>query len=263
MSDFKRLEGEQEDLPRMGILDHLDELRRRLVKALIGFSVTFVACFGFSKEIYDFLARPIYPFLPEGSKKLVFLGVTDPFILYVKVAALAGVFLSSPFILYQVWGFVSPGLYKREKRMVVPFIFFGSLLFLGGGAFGYFIAFPFAVEFLLGMGEQFEPTITVTNYLGFLMTVILGLGVMFEMPTLIFLLSRLGVVTPRFLLRHFRWAVLIIFTLAAVITPTPDVLNLCIFAVPTLGLYLVGVAVAWAFGPAKAREVEEPALARD
>ena len=248
----------------MGLLEHLDELRRRLVRSLIGFVLTFVICYAFSKQIYTFLAQPIYRFLPEGSR-LVFLGVTDPFILYIKVAALAGLFLGSPFILYQVWAFVSPGLYRREKRLAVPFIFFGSLLFLGGGAFGYYVAFPFAVDFLLGVGEQFEPTITVTSYLSFLMTVILGLGVMFEMPTLIFLLSRLGVVTPRFLLRHFRWAVLIIFTVAAIITPTPDVVNLCIFAVPTLGLYLVGVAVAWMFGPSQKKAADEPraAVAQD
>ncbi len=251
----ERAGSEREELTRMGLLDHLDELRRRLVRALLAFLVTFLLCFAFAKQIYAFLAQPIYRFLPEGTK-LVFLGVTDPFILYIKVAALAGIFLGSPIILYQVWAFVAPGLYKREKRMAVPFIFFGSLLFFAGGAFGYYVAFPFAVEFLLGVGEQFQPTITVTNYLSFLMTVILGLGVMFEMPTLIFLLSKLGVVTPRFLLRHFRWAVLVIFTLAALITPTPDVVNLCIFAVPTLGLYLVGVGVAWLFGPGKKEELE-------
>ncbi len=243
----------------MGLLDHLDELRRRLVSGLIAFTLTFLVCFAFAKQIYAFLAKPIYRFLPEGTK-LVFLGITDPFILYIKVAALAGIFLGSPIILYQVWAFVSPGLYKKEKRLAVPFIFFGSLLFLGGGAFGYYVAFPFAVEFLLGVGEQFQPTITVTNYLSFLMTVILGLGVMFEMPTIIFLLSRLGIVTPRFLLRHFRYAVLIIFIIAALITPTPDIVNLCIFAVPTLGLYLVGVAVAWMFGPDKKKEAGAEAV---
>ena len=240
----------------MGLLDHLDELRRRLMRALLAFTVTFLGCYAFSEQIYDFLARPIYRFLPEGTK-LVFLGVTDPFILYIKVAALAGIFVGSPLILHQVWSFVAPGLYKKEKRIAIPFIFFGSLLFLSGGAFGYYIAFPFAVEFLLGVGKQFQPTITVTSYLSFLMTVILGLGVMFEMPTIIFLLTRLGVVTPRFLLRHFRWAVLIIFTIAAVITPTPDVVNLCIFAVPTLALYLIGVAVAWLFGPKRKEGVDE------
>ncbi len=243
-----RLGSRQEGLPRMGLLDHLDELRRRLVRALIAFTATFLICFTFAEQIYAFLARPIESFLPEGTR-LVFLGITDPFIIYIKVAALAGIFLASPLILYQVWAFVAPGLYKREKRVAIPFIFFGSLLFLGGGAFGYYIAFPFAVEFLLGVGKQFQPTITITNYLSFLMTVILGLGVMFEMPTIIFLLSRLGVVTPRFLLRHFRWAVLIIFLIAAIITPTPDVVNLCIFALPTLVLYLVGVGVAWLFAP--------------
>ena len=240
----------------MGLLDHLGELRRRLIRALLAFAMTFLICFAFAEQIYAFLARPIYRFLPEGTK-LVFLGITDPFILYIKVAALAGVFLGSPLILYQVWAFVAPGLYQREKRVAIPFIFFGSLLFMGGGAFGYYVAFPFAVEFLLGVGQQFQPTITVTSYLSFLMTVILGLGVMFEMPTIIFLLSRLGVVTPRFLLRNFRWAVLLIFTLAALITPTPDVVNLCIFAVPTLGLYLVGVGVAWAVAPGSKQPAEE------
>ncbi len=240
----------------MGLLDHLDELRRRLVRALLAFVVTFMICFAFAEQIYAFLARPIYRFLPEGTK-LAFLGITDPFIIYIKVAALAGIFLGSPLILYQVWAFIAPGLYKREKRVAMPFIFFGSLLFLAGGAFGYYVAFPFAVEFLLGVGKQFQPTITVTSYLSFLMTVILGLGVMFEMPTIIFLLARLGVVTPQFLLRHFRWAVLFIFILAALITPTPDVINLCIFAIPTLGLYLVGVGVAWIFAPKEKQALEE------
>ena len=141
--------------------------------------------------------------------------------------------------------------------MVGPFVVFGSLLFLAGGAFAYYVAFPFAAEFLLGLGEQFEAQITVTRYLSFLMTIILGLGVMFELPTLIFLLARMGLVTPGFLMRHFRWAVVGIFVLAAFLTPTPDVFNLCIFALPTILLYLVGVAVAWMFGPRreKAREV--------
>ncbi len=255
MSEVQRLTSGEDELPRMGLLDHLDELRKRLVRALAGFVVTFLVCYGFSEQIYSFLARPIYRFLPEGTR-LAFLGITDPFILYIKVAALAGLFLGSPFIFYQLWAFVAPGLYRTEKRLAIPFITVGSLLFLGGGAFGYYVAFPFAVEFLLSVGSQFEPTITVTSYLSFLMTVILGLGVMFEMPTLIFLLSKLGVVTPRFLLRHFRWAVLIIFVVAAIITPTPDVLNLCIFAVPTIALYLLGVAVAWIFGPGEKKTDE-------
>ncbi|MEM1178382.1 MAG: twin-arginine translocase subunit TatC [Acidobacteriota bacterium] len=237
-----------EELQTMGLLEHLEELRHRLVRAVAALFIGFLVCWPNAEAIYDFLAQPIYRFLPDDTK-LAFLGVTDPFMIYVKVAALAAVFLTSPYVLYQGWSFVAPGLYRQERRLAAPFIIAGSLLFIAGGAFAYYIAFPFAVEFLLGMGQQFQPTITVTSYLSFLMTVILGLGLMFELPTVIFFLSRLGLVTPAFLLRHFRWAVLLIFTASAIITPTPDVVNLCLFAVPTIVLYLVGIGVSALFGP--------------
>ncbi len=237
-------EPSNEDLQRMSLLEHLEELRTRIVRSLLAVTVAFFACWAVSERIFDFLAKPIYKYLPEGTR-LAFLGVTDPFILYVKVAGLAALFVASPIVLYQVWSFVAPGLYKREQRYALPFVIFGTFFFLGGGMFAYYVAFPFAVEFLLGMGEAFDAVITIERYFGFLMTVILGLGLMFEMPIVILLLAKMGVVTPRFLMRHFRWAVLIIFVIAAIITPTPDVVNLCIFAVPTIGLYLVGVAAAW------------------
>ncbi|MEL7060599.1 MAG: twin-arginine translocase subunit TatC [Acidobacteriota bacterium] len=252
-SDADGRTGDSDELQTMGLLDHLEELRTRLIRSLIAILVAFLGCWVFSKDIYSFLAEPIHRLLPEG-KKLAFLGVADPFMIYVKVSALAAVFVASPVVLWQVWSFVSPGLYRHERRLAGPFILCGSLLFLAGGAFGYYIAFPFAAEFLLEMGDQFEPTITVTRYLSFLMTIILGLGIMFELPTMIFFLSRLGLVTPDFLMRHFRYAVVLIFVLAAVITPTPDVVNLCIFALPTLGLYLVGVGVAALFGPPRRDE---------
>ncbi len=233
-------EGEEDDLHRMTLLEHLEELRRRLMWSILIMLGGFMACFGFAPQIFEVLALPIKPYV----ESLVFLNLTDPFVLYVKVALLASIFLTSPFLLYQVWRFVAPGLYRREKRYVVPFIFFGSVFFLSGGLFGYFIAFPFAIKFLIGLGSQFTPMITVDRYLKFLMTILLGLGVMFELPILIFMLSQMGVVTPRFLLRHFRWAVLIIFTVAAIITPTPDVVNLCVVALPTIVLYLLGVGAA-------------------
>jgi sec-independent protein translocase protein TatC len=228
----------------MSLLEHLEELRSRILRSLIAIAVAFFACWAVAERLFAFLARPIYDYLPEGTR-LAFLGVTDPFILYVKVAALAAIFFASPIVLYQVYSFVAPGLYRREKRYALPFVLSGSLFFLAGGLFAYYVAFPFAVEFLLAMGEDFDAVITIERYFGFLMTVILGLGLMFEMPILILLLAKMGVVTPRFLIRNFRWAVLIIFVIAAIITPTPDVVNLCIFAVPTIGLYLLGVAAAW------------------
>jgi sec-independent protein translocase protein TatC len=219
-------------------------------------AVAFVFCWLVVERIADFLAQPIYRALPEGTR-LTFLGVTDPFIIYVKVAALTALFVASPAVLYQVWRFVSPGLYRRERRRAFPFILAGTLFFVGGGAFAYYVAFPFAVDFLIGMGEAFQPMITVERYFRFLLYVILGLGLMFELPIFIFLLAQMGVVTPRFLMRNFRWAVLLIFVAAALITPTPDVVNLCLFALPTIVLYLLGVAAAALVGRQKKRQEAE------
>lgn len=247
---------EAETLAQMSLLQHLEELRKRIIHSLLGLVASFALCWAFVGPMFEFLARPIERLLPEG-EKLAFLGITDPFILYVKVALLGSVFLAAPWLMYQAWLFVSPGLYRRERRWAAPFIVFGTAFFLAGGAFAYYVAFPFAAEFLLEVGERFRPVITIERYFRFLMTVILGLGVMFELPILIFLLARLGVVTPGFLIRKFRWAVLIIFVVAALITPTPDVVNLCLFALPTIGLYLLGVGAAALF-PRRPREPSQP-----
>ncbi len=242
-----------EELPRMTLLQHLEELRRRLVYSVVAVLVAFLACWAFAERIFHFLAVPIYRYLPPGTK-LTFLGITEPFMLYVKVALLAGAFLAAPVVLLQLWGFISPGLYARERRYAAPFVVFGTLFFLGGGAFAYYVAFPFAVQFLLEVGQEFQPMITADRYLGFLMTVILGLGLMFELPIVIVLLAKIGLVTPRFLLRKFRWAVLIIVFVAAIVTPTADIFNLSLFAVPALLLYLLGVAAAFLVtGPKKAQ----------
>lgn len=240
----------------MTLLEHLGEFRRRLLWALLSVFVAFLACWSFARPIFAFLAQPIYRALPAG-QKLVFTGVTDAFMLYVKVAGLAAIFVAAPFVLYQTWRFVAPGLYSREKHYAVPFIFFGTFFFLAGGAFAYYVAFPFAVDFLLQTGADFQPMITVERYLSFLMTVILGLGLMFELPILIVLLAQLGLVTPSFLIRKFRWAAMIIAFTAAVITPTPDVFNMALFALPALGLYLVGTAAAVLVVRSKARREQE------
>lgn len=227
----------------MGLLEHLEELRKRIVGSLIALMVAFLGCWIFVDELFAFLARPIQARLPEGTR-LAFLGVTDPFMLYMKVALLAGVFIAAPFWLYQAWRFVAPGLYSRERRMALPFIFFGTLFFVGGGAFAYYVAFPYAIDFLLNVGANFQAVITIERYFSFLMTVILGLGLMFELPIVLVLLAQLGLVTPGFLMRNFRWAVVLIFFVAALVTPTPDVFNLCLFAVPTIALYLLGAGGA-------------------
>ncbi|MFL6199216.1 MAG: twin-arginine translocase subunit TatC [Thermoanaerobaculia bacterium] len=227
----------------MSLMEHLEELRTRLLRSVIILAAAFGPCWYYVDEIFAFLQRPIMKLLPPG-KKLAYTGMTDPFILYFKVAALAAVFAASPFILYQFWRFIAPGLYKHERRYLLPFLFFGSVFFLAGGAFAYYVAFPLAAEFLLKIGGAFEPVITIERYFGFQMTIILGLGLMFELPIVIFVLAAIGLVTPRFLMRNFRYAVVIIFIVAAIITPTSDVLNLCVFAVPAILLYLLGVGAA-------------------
>lgn len=245
----------EEDLTRMSLLEHLEELRKRLLWSIVSVAVAFIPCWVYVKPIFFFLQRPIQELRP--GEKLVFTGLADPFLLYFKVAALAALFLAAPFLLYQLWGFIAPGLYKRERLYLAPFLLFGSFFFLAGGAFAYYVAFPLAADFLLTMGEGFEMMLTVERYFSFLLTMILGLGMMFELPVVILVLAALGVVTPGFLLRHFRWAVLIIFIVSALITPTPDIVNLCVFAVPALLLYLLGIAAAYVVAPKAEAAPEE------
>jgi sec-independent protein translocase protein TatC len=239
-------EKELDDSAKMSFLDHLDELRTRLIYSLIFLGVGFLVCWAFSEQIYNFMAIPITQHL--GGRKLVFTNPTDPFSLYMKIALIAGAFLTSPLLLWQVWLFISPGLYVREKKFALPFIFFSSLLFILGGVFAHIIAFPMTIGFLLRVGQSFEPMVTITEYFDLYITVILGSAIIFEIPILIFFLSIFGIVTARFLLKNFRYAVLIIFIVAAVVTPTTDIPTMLVFAMPMLMLYVVGIGVAWIFG---------------
>jgi sec-independent protein translocase protein TatC len=243
-----------EDLKRMTLLEHLEELRRRIGWSLVAVLVGFLLCWYWAQPIFAWMAVPITQFLPPG-EKLAFTGLVDPFMLYMKVALLAGIFLASPVVLWQFWLFVSPALYRHERRIAVPFVVSTTAFFLAGGYFGYKIAFPMVVRFLLTVGQDFRQVVTINEYFSMASKVILGLGLVFEMPVLIMLLARLGVVTHCFLLKYFRFAVLIIFIIAAVITPTPDIPTQCVFAFPMIGLYLLGVLVAWIFG--KKRPVQE------
>lgn len=242
----------EEELARMSLMEHLEELRARIFWSLVSLIVAFGPCWYYVKEIFGFLQRPIQELRP--GEKLVFTGLADPFLLYFKVALLAAVFLAAPFILFQIWRFVAPGLYRRERLFLIPFLLFGSLFFLGGGAFAYYVAFPLAADFLLSMAEGFEMMLTVERYFSFLLTMILGLGLMFELPIVILVLAAIGVVTPQFLLRNFRWAVIIIFVVSAIITPTPDIVNLCVFAIPALLLYLLGIGAAFVVAPKRTAE---------
>jgi sec-independent protein translocase protein TatC len=236
----------------MSLLDHLDELRSRLLRCVGAFVVGFFLCWAVSDRLLEFLLEPIRKHLFEGGE-IVFIHLPEPFLIYMKASALAAIFLVSPYILYQVWAFVAPGLYRKEKRMVVPFLFFGTLFFVAGGAFGYYVAVPVAANWLIDLGTPFKASITLRSAFQFESWILLGMGAVFEMPIVIFFLSRIGVVTPRFLLRNFRIAVLVIAVLSAVLTPTGDVMTMSVFAGPMILLYLLGVAVSWIFGRKYAR----------
>jgi len=242
---------EQESMPAMSFLEHLEELRRRLIYSIISVVIGFFLCWGYAENIVGWMQKPIMEALQRNKmpQTLVYLNPTDPFNLYLKVGLLAGLFVACPFVLYQLWMFISPGLYRHEKRYVLPFMFSTIFLFLSGGFFGYKLVYPAALDFLIKFGHQFQPTITITEYTQLFFSIVLGMGIIFELPILVFFLAFLGIVSPGFMLKHFRYAVLIIFIIAAIITPTPDVFSMCVFASPMLGLYALSVGVAWVVHP--------------
>jgi len=253
-------DGESHDsMPAMSFLEHLEELRRRIIYSLIAVAVGFFACWGYAEKIFEIMQRPIMEALRRNglSQTLVYLNPTEPFNLYLKVGAMAGLFVASPFVLYQVWLFISPGLYRNEKKYVTPFMFFTVALFLAGGYFGYKLVYPQALEFLIGYGKQFTPMITIGEYTDLFLVIIIGMGIIFELPILVFFLSLMGIITAGWMWRNLRYSILVIFIIAAILTPTTDILNMCIFAAPMVGLYILSIGIAWMVHPAQRRARRE------
>jgi len=345
-------EKKTEEHGSMSFLEHLDELRTRLIRIALFVLVAFAACWYFSDRIYAFLERPVRAamveaklldatILPGGTvqalaelndgdeldftfpsdckigealvstgsscqaqvqhdekgvihlltkrpwlinsktvikegfeippdlyapsnvglgpdNRLVVATVQGAFNLYIKVAFYAAIFFAVPFLLSQIWGFVAPGLYPHEKKYAVPFLGMASIFFLMGCAFAYYVAFPRAANFLLGIaaGGHLRPLVTADEYFDLIITIMLGLGLVFEIPTATFFLSRLGLVTPRLLLKIWRYAVVVIFIVAAVLSPTTDIPNLLVFAAPMLLLYFLSVGIAWMFHRKRQTEAE-------
>jgi sec-independent protein translocase protein TatC len=242
-----------EQMKSMSLIEHLEELRRRIIWSIVFIGVAFFFCWGYADRIFSFVQKPVIQALKDNqmTPSLVYTNPTDPFNLYMKTGLVAGIFLASPFVLYQVWLFISPGLYRNEKRYVVPFMFSTVTLFVCGGLFGYKMVFPQALTFLISYGKQFTPMITVTEYTNLFLTIILGLGVIFEMPILIFFLALMGIVSAKWLWRNLRYSILVIFIIAAVLTPTTDILNMCIFAAPMIALYILSIGIAWFVHPSR------------
>jgi sec-independent protein translocase protein TatC len=247
-------EQEQGELSgQMSFLDHLEELRKRIINSLIAIGVAFGVCWYFGLYLYKMVVRPI---TAAGVTSLVASTPTEGFNLELKLAVMAAIFVAAPFVLGQVWLFISPGLYRHERRYALPFIFFSSLLFILGGLFAYFVAFPFALQFLIQWEKDMGLTVLIntSEYFDLFIMVELGLAVIFEIPAVIFILSRIGLVSGPFLLRNTRYAILISAVVAAVITPTTDIPNMMMMMIPMVGLYLLGVGVAYLFGKKRQRE---------
>jgi sec-independent protein translocase protein TatC len=243
------------ELPGMSLMDHLGELRKRLMHSVAYLLVGFAIAYAFHEKLYGFVQKP----LDDLHIALNFTHPTDGLNLYLQTAFVGGAILASPFILYQLWLFISPGMYQNEKRYVWPFMTATIGLFLAGAWFGYHWVLPGAIKVLvLDFGHRFHPILTIQDYTGFFLAVILGLGITFELPILIFFLALFGIVDGKFLLKHFRYAVLAIFIIAAIICPTPEPFAMCLFATPMLVLYFIGVGVAFLVHPArrKAREAK-------
>jgi sec-independent protein translocase protein TatC len=257
MADFvdraRAAVSDRAELPGMSLMEHLGELRKRLMHSAAYLLVGFAVAYAFHERLYGYVQQP----LTNLHIALNFTHPTDGLNLYLKTAFLGGAILASPFILYQIWLFISPGMYANEKRYVIPFMGATIGLFFVGAWFGYRWVLPGALKVLiLDFGKNFHPIITIEDYTGFFLAIILGLGITFELPILIFFLALFGIVDAKFLVKHFRYAVLIIFLIAAIICPMPDPYSMCLFAAPMLGLYFVGVGVAFFVHPTRRKDKE-------
>lgn len=239
----------------MTFLEHLDELRKRITHAVAALLVGFLIAFAFIERVFGFVYFHLAKDIPGGN--LIYTEPAEAFFLWIKIAALTGVLISSPYIMWQVWLFIAPGLYQKEKRLAIPFVAASSGLFLCGAAFAHYFVFPAAWKFFAGFSNdflQFMPR--VEPVFSLYVKLVLSLGLVFQLPVLMFVLARLGIVTAAFLMKNFKYAVLIIFIAAAVITPDGNPVVQVMVGAPMVALYLVGAAVAWIFGRSKKTDQE-------
>jgi sec-independent protein translocase protein TatC len=243
---------------RMPLTEHLEELRRKLIISGIAWLVAFLACYTFAEKLFALIADPVRKALPEGTS-LVFITATEPFFTYLKIAALAGLLVSLPVIFWQIWSFVSPGLYQNEKRYVIPFVMASTLCFVGGAYFGYSFVFPMAfkvlIEFGTGSGEL-NAMLSMGSYLSLSSKLLLAFGLVFELPVVIFFLARMGVVDHKMLARNRKFALLAAFIIGAILTP-PDVFSQTALALPFIALYEIGIIVARLFGKRRVTSLDD------
>ncbi|GAB6268643.1 MAG: twin-arginine translocase subunit TatC [Smithella sp.] len=240
---------------KMSLTEHLVELRKRLTNSLIALGIGFGVCYYYKDWIFDIVTRPLTQVLPKNSY-LVYTGLTEAFFTYMKVAFFASLIITSPFILYQIWKFIVPGLLPKERKYVVPFVISSSLLFITGVLFGYFVALPPAFKFFVSFNNQYlQAMLSFKDYLSLFVTFLLGFGVSFELPIFMFFLAKLGIVNAKMLSKQRRYAILVIFVVAAILTPSPDALSQVLMAIPLMFLYEVSIFVV-KFAEKKKENVE-------
>ncbi|MBI3767502.1 MAG: twin-arginine translocase subunit TatC [Deltaproteobacteria bacterium] len=248
----------------MPLTAHLEELRWRLIKAIAAVAVAFAVCYGFSEQVFALLTRPL---VGAGDEHLLLIGtgVTEAFFTRLKVTLIAAIFASSPVLFYQAWGFVAPGLYTNERRTALPFVLAGTFFFVSGAWFCYVVVFPVGYAFFL---EEYRtigvaPTIRISEYLSFASRMLLAFGVTFELPVVTFFLARIGLVTHRMLISWFRYAIVVIFIVAAVLTPGPDAASQFLMATPLVVLYIISIGVAYFFARGRAATAAPAAAGGD
>jgi sec-independent protein translocase protein TatC len=238
------------DDKKQPFLSHLEELRERLIKSFIAVGAGCVIGYIFKEELFNIFLRPLKDLLPEG-EGLIFTGLPEMFFTYLKTAFIAGILFASPVVFYQMWMFIAPGLYQHEKRYIIPFIFFSTILFVGGAFFGYFIVFPMGFKFFLGYSNEYLQALpSVKKYFSLSYKLLLAFGIVFQLPLLIFFMSKMGLVTVDFLRKRRPFAVLMAFIIGAVLTP-PDIISQIMMAIPLIVLYEIGILVAMVGGGEK------------
>lgn len=245
-SDPSTTGAQEEPGAKMSFFEHLVELRKRLINSALSIAVGAMIGVAVSQRVFGYIALPIQAALRKQhlDDHLVYTSPAGALNLIITLGLYTGVVLASPYVLYQVWLFIAPGLFRHERKAITGFLFSSVFLFLAGISFGYFIMLPYMLNFLIGFQGPFRPLITINEYFDFILIVLLGLGVIFELPVLIFFLALFGIVTPKFLWKNLRYAILIIAIVAAIVTPTPDATTMLVFMAPMIALYFLGIGVA-------------------
>ncbi len=255
----EKLSAEQPDREKnLSFVEHLRELRKRIVNCAVATAIGFGFAYYYSDRLYNILALPLIQALPKGEEYMVFTNVVEPFIIYVKVGVFGGIILASPVILHQIWAFIAPGLLRHEKKWFLFLVFFSLVMFISGTLFAYFLVLPFAFKYLLTFsGPGLRPMVSMSLYFSMVTKLLIAFGVVFQMPLLILVLARFGIVTARQLISWWRYAIVLITIVAAILTPTPDIFSTLLMAGPLLVLYIVGIIVAVIFGKKRKKQAEE------